>query len=287
MDRLRQALGKGIAEPDEEIFLVFSQTIPSQNLGFVGAKATALDLTVAGKDLSIIQSPGLLSSNRKEGTTGAVLLKITPLFADWVCNPANILSQCGVLQSGSHVLELGSGISGIISLVLGPRVRQYVATDQEYVLKTLRQNIANNLEHFQSSSSSRPRKKADPKLKLMPNIVVRALDWETDSLTKLYSDIGLQGEEDIIDLIISCDCIYNESLVDPLVNTCKEICSLAPASKPTVCVIAQQLRSPDVFEKWLIAFHKYFQVWRVPDDLLIDGLKEDSGFVLHMGILRP
>jgi hypothetical protein len=54
-----------------EAFLLFSQSIPSHNLGFVDAKATDLDVPVAGKQLSIHQSPGLLSSNRKAGTTGA------------------------------------------------------------------------------------------------------------------------------------------------------------------------------------------------------------------------
>lgn len=54
-----------------ESFLLFSQELPSQDLGFVDAKATTLELTVAGKDLTIHQSPTLLSSNRGGGTTGA------------------------------------------------------------------------------------------------------------------------------------------------------------------------------------------------------------------------
>jgi hypothetical protein len=54
-----------------ESFLLFSQRIPSHNLGFIDPKAQTIDLTLAGKDISIRQSPGLLSSNRKEGTTGA------------------------------------------------------------------------------------------------------------------------------------------------------------------------------------------------------------------------
>lgn len=189
-----------------------------------------------------------------------------------------------MLPSGaSHVLELGCGISGIISLVLAPRVEMYIATDQEYVLKHLRQNIAENME-TQSTSKSR-KKKADSKTHSSSNIVVRALDWETDDIHNLYHDIGLQGEEGI-DLIISCDCIYNEALVEPLVNACKDICSLAPASKPTAVCVAQMLRSPDVFEAWLTAFHRYFHIWQVPDEFLDDGLKEDTGFILHIGSLR-
>jgi len=214
-----------------------------------------------------------------------VVWKITPLFADWICGDANILVQCGVLPPTSHVLELGCGISGIISLVLAPKVLQYIATDQEYVLKHLRQNIADNLEQVQPTAKSR-RRKAESTSHPLSNIIVRDLDWETDNLDNFYHDIGLQGEEESIDLIISCDCIYNEALVDPLVNACKDICRLAPASKPTGCVVAQQLRSPDVFEAWLIAFHKHFHVWQIPDEFLDDGLKENSGFIVHIGVLR-
>ncbi|TID20501.1 hypothetical protein E6O75_ATG05265 [Venturia nashicola] len=268
-----------------ETFLVFTQTIPSQNLGFIDSKSTILNLTVAGRDLNIAQSPGLLSSDRNQGTTGAVVWKITPLFADWICGHANILARCGVLPSGtSHVLELGSGISGIISLVLAPRVKMYLATDQEYLLKYLRQNITDNT-NSQPTSKSR-KKKAESKAHTpSSNIIVRALDWETDDVHDLYHEIGFQGTESI-DLIISCDCIYNEALVEPFVNICKDICRLAPTSKPTVCVVAQMLRSPEVFEAWLIAFHKHFHVWQVPDEFLDDGLKEGTGFILHIGILR-
>lgn len=56
--------------------------------------------------------------------------------------------------------------------------------------------------------------------------------------------------------------------------------------KPTICVITQQLRSPDVFEAWLTDFMAAFSVWSVPDAMLTDGLKENSGFVVHVGVLR-
>lgn len=54
-----------------ETFFLFSQALPSQDLGSVDSKATLLELTVGGKDFLINQSPTVLSSNRAEGTTGA------------------------------------------------------------------------------------------------------------------------------------------------------------------------------------------------------------------------
>lgn len=84
---LREAVGQEIEDPEEglnclanaqilslnvtETFLLFSQSIPSQNLGFVDSKASILDITVGNRDLTIHQSPTILSSNRGGGTTGA------------------------------------------------------------------------------------------------------------------------------------------------------------------------------------------------------------------------
>ena len=54
-----------------ETFLLFSQAIPSQDLGFVDPKAKTLDLIIGSRDFVIHQSPTLLTSHRGEGTTGA------------------------------------------------------------------------------------------------------------------------------------------------------------------------------------------------------------------------
>ena len=59
------------AKVSVESFLLFSQSIPSQNLGFVDPKATVLDLIINDRDLNIRQSPTILSSTRSGGTTGA------------------------------------------------------------------------------------------------------------------------------------------------------------------------------------------------------------------------
>lgn len=297
-----------------ESFLLFSQSIPSQDLGFVDSKATALDLTVNGRDLTVHQSPTILSSNRGGGTTGAgefgpsperwlhakyfvysVVWKITPLLASWMTSSASLLFKHGVLDSNATALELGCGISGILALSLGPLISSYILTDQEYVLKLLNQNLSENQEDTSSSIKGRkaaPRPKrgsaSTAQQKDRTNISARSLDWETDEVTTSLTGSELKKS---FDVAIACDCIYNDALIEPLVQTCVDVCRLRDLEeedgmKPTVCVIAQQLRSADVFEGWLTAFHKAFRVWRVPDEELIDGLKSDSGFVIHVGILR-
>ncbi|RDL38826.1 Uncharacterized protein BP5553_03166 [Venustampulla echinocandica] len=292
-------LGQEIDDPEEESFLLFSQSIPSQNLGFVDSKATTLELTVGDRDLVIHQSPTILSSNRGGGTTGAVVWKITPRFASWIASPSNLLFKTAILAPNSSLLELGCGISGIIGLALSPHVASYVLTDQQYVMKLLNQNLEENHQAKPRLASKGQKRMANPKKGSASinksqvtnnNIVTQTLDWETDEVTIPPALEGKSGFE----AVIACDCIYNDNLIKPLVQTCVDACKLRhgiahtadDVGNPTVCIVAQQLRSAEVFEGWLKEFHKAFRVWRIPDEELIDGLKSDSGFVIHVGILR-
>ena len=248
--------------------------------------------------------------------------KITPLFAEWLCAPRNPLFATGVLTAQSAVLELGCGISAVIGLVLAPRVGRYVLTDQPYVARFVEQNIAANYhDHHQhqdrsskaagkarkaksggassSSSSAAAQAVQHQHLRFAP------LDWELDAVTASLAGDDAPGG---FDVVVACDCIYNEALIDPLVSTCVDVCRLGRPRprrfeggvvdegeeageegedpRPCVCVVGQQLRDPEIFEQWLVRFARDFRVWRVPDALLTDGLRSDSGFVVHIGILR-
>jgi hypothetical protein len=224
-----------------------------------------------------------------------VVWKITPLVAAWIISSDNPLFRHHVLHSNSSVLELGCGISGIIGLSLGPIVQQYILTDQDYIMKYLNQNLVNNMPTTSGSANrSRKSKARSPKgqdpAPVSSNITTQSLDWETDDVSSVV--IKLEEGSRSFDIIIACDCIYNDALISPLVQTCADLCQLrriqsdVSGAEPTVCVIAQQLRSAEVFEGWLKAFHNVFRVWRLPDAVLTSELASNSGFVVHLGVLR-
>ncbi|KAF3767741.1 hypothetical protein M406DRAFT_328799 [Cryphonectria parasitica EP155] len=279
-----------------EVFLLFSQSRPqAQNLGFVDPRATTLELTINGRDLAVTQSPAVLSSNRAGGTTGAVVWKVTPLFASWLSSGAgssgsssnsssNVLARAGLLTSASTILELGCGVSALVGLATAPLVRRYILTDQQYVARFVEQNIEQNRRSLPTRAAG-------------DNLTFHALDWELDTPTPALC---------VPDLVVACDCIYNEALITPFVQTCADACRLRSSEnergggggggsgtdrnvverRPCVCVVAQQLRDPDVFEGWLKeSMRKGFRVWRVPDAELPEGLRTSSGFVVHIGIL--
>lgn len=258
----------------------------------VDPKSPLLEISIAGRDFTLSQSPGILQSARGGGTTGAAVWKSSVLLAEWMAWPPNPLFSSGSVES---ILELGTGISGLIPLVVAPKARRVAATDQAYVMKALRTNIQANITANTMSAVSKQKRKSGKSSHWAPreqqsNIETFALDWENDDVSSVLSANGL---EDGVELLVACDCVYNYALIDPLVQTCIDVCKMRLREKDgdlpaqsTFCVIAQQLRQPEVFEQWLKTFHQYFRVWRVPDDLLSGGLKAGCGFVVHVGVLR-
>ena len=220
--------------------------------------------------------------------------KITPVFAEWIASPGNVLFKESILGSSSVVLELGCGISGIVGLTLSPKIGLYVATDQDYVMKLLRQNIAENSHRSASTRAKHVKAAQSPRAPAATTPLRMApLDWESHTVSPellgLSSNDASSAGHSGIDALIACDCVYNDSLIEPLVLTCVESCQLRqgqPNRMPTICIMAQQLRSADVFQAWLNCFHSYFRVWRVPDSFLMESLKEGSGFTVHIGISR-
>lgn len=179
----------------------------------------------------------------------------------------------------------------MVGLLLGPKISRYVLTDQPYVAKLVEQNLEENRGILSSrpgntrGSRSRARKTkgVDPAVSVPASLIFRSLDWETDT-----ADSSLTGSDDVrsFDAIIACDCIYNEALIEPFVQTCADICKLRTDDTPCLCIVGQQLRDSDVCEAFLDRFGRDFDVWRVPDSRLVEGLRADSGFAVHVGILK-
>lgn len=68
---LTAALGDEVHDADEETFLLYAQPAASRDLGFVDPRAASVCVSVAGRDVTVRQSPAVLASSRPGGTTGA------------------------------------------------------------------------------------------------------------------------------------------------------------------------------------------------------------------------
>lgn len=251
----------------------------------VDAQAEELELSIEGRDFTIRQSPGVLQSTRAGGTTAAAVWRICVHLCEWLASSTNPLYLQNVLDQNSVVIELGSGISGLVPSILSPRVGRMLATDQQYAIKLLAENVDANRPKSKKGSKAARLRSAVKTIEVLP------LDWEQDDIEAF---LRTQELESGVDAIVVCDCVFNYALIQPLVRTCAEICQVRQENesanekmpKPTLCIIAQQLRQPDVFENWLREFILAFRVWRFPDNVLTPALRGSSGYVVHIGVLR-
>lgn len=176
---------------------------------------------------------------------------------------------------------------------MSPLVSRYVLTDQTYVARLVEKNLEENLVISKKSSQKRRGKPAAATAN-PTKLCFKPLDWELDEVTP-----SLTGSPDVtsFDTVIACDCIYNDALIEPLVQTCADACGLRnrgedvgaeseETATPSMCIVAQQLRDPEIFEGWIKEFNKHFRVWRVPEDMLSQELRANTGFVVHIGVLR-
>jgi hypothetical protein len=272
-----------------ETFDLFSQAMSTGDLGMLDPKAASIDLTIRGRDFTLAQSPGLLQSDREGGTTGAAVWATSVRVAQWIADPENVLFKQNVLGTTSSVLELGSGISGVVGCMLAPKVERLILTDQQYTLKLLKENVTTNTVTMSTLKGKKQTKGSSHKDHQRSNIVIEPLDWETDSIAPFLTSNGLTTG---VDVVLACDCIYNYALIEPFTQACADICRVRQQAseldelQPTMCVVAQHLRQPDVFEEWAEVFLRTFRTWRVPSELLGEALGEGSGFSVHVAVLR-
>lgn len=251
---------------EEHIFELFVTRVDAEHdhgLGFIQRKDGILQLTVADHDLEITQSLSLLNSKIVSSTTGAVAWKVSPLLVEWLLTPRTVLHS--LIRSQTTVVELGSGIAGIVASIIGPKISRYLATDQAHLLKLARQNIERNL--IKPNTKTRNHE---------THIETVEYDWEyikeTLSNLSMIKGIGDYG------LVIACDTIYNDFLIPHFVNALSAVLrEMGPGAR---VILAQQLRSDQILEAVLNQLlNAGFVLWNIPENKLSNDLQH--GFVIH------
>ncbi|KAL7418780.1 Ribosomal protein lysine methyltransferase [Cryptotrichosporon argae] len=191
--------------------------------------------------VSVSQDIGALKG--RKGDTGSVLWRSTLHLARRLLSDARFGAR-GILDPAAaaraHVVELGAGI-GVLPVLVHALFGGWTATDQPGNLGVIRRNVGG----------------------LGPAVRVDALDW-LDVATRCRRtctwrdvDLGFWPAQHDADangdagggkggLVIAVDCIYNEHLVGPFVDT------LAALAGPGVVVwVVAELRSADVITHFL------------------------------------
>lgn len=261
-------------------------------------------------NLVIDQSITSLNSSKdnNNSTTGYVLWSITPFFIKWLLySPSGEMFRYGMKDvpiiyskddeqkidnditnldipsllntkndsRKASVIELGSGISGILPITLGNYVDKYIATDQRGILNKLKENITGNMSQLPlrsvksvtlgmddiplSDNTNDDELVAIPR-RIKPRLCleVQPIDWETFNLnqtteSKLYpylEEIKHEGAGTVY--VLAMDVIYNDFLIKPFLETIKQLQSYYTDSQQTVvCLVGIHLRSQEVVTTFL------------------------------------
>ncbi|KAK9455278.1 hypothetical protein V1511DRAFT_499975 [Dipodascopsis uninucleata] len=200
----------------------------------------------------------------------------------------------GLLVPPSENVETGS--------VISPGT--YIATDQDHIIPLLKKNISKNISAIESLVHERHKsvnllssdtiefvvgdnnriscKRTDStnKICIDSSIEVIPLDWErasqdvTDLKSAIFQNIH-DGQEEEFDIILACDTIYNDYLIDPFVRTIKML-----AGPKTSVIIGIQMRSHDVLEQFLNrSLEVGFRIWSVKGESLSEKMRD--GFAVY------
>ncbi|CCK67981.1 S-adenosylmethionine-dependent methyltransferase KNAG_0A02920 [Huiozyma naganishii CBS 8797] len=242
--------------------------------------------------ITVNQSITSLNSSQvnNNSTTGYVLWSITPFFLKWLLysksaaflrvndggassvkllNSEESISVPSIMGDNVGIIELGSGISGILPTVMGNYVATYIATDQRGILKKLKSNIKDNLLQLNrrcivSSSLHVDQSTDSDDLNIISNrcqLEVEPIDWETfhltdQTLSKLYPYLSKLKDQAETVYIIALDVIYNDFLIAPFLTALRQLLDYYRKSNPERSIrvralVGIQLRSQEVVTSFL------------------------------------
>lgn len=212
-----------------------------------------------------------------------------------------------IITPESSVLELGSGIAGLLAVSVGVNVKKWVCTDIETMLKGLRENIRDNLPESWTEARDGVFEQGTSKKRVIAKkrgkssgaseqgiafsskrIEVGCLNWETDDIEH-HPSLTENGRFLPLDLLVCSDCVYNYDLIPPLVSVLVAASQQSyRAGKLPKALVVLEVRSEDVLETWLKEFHTYFHCGRLRIELLGQGWESNGGEtgVAFLGVLR-
>lgn len=115
----------------------------------------------------------------------------------------------------------------MLAMLLSPLCRSYTATDLYENLRLVSRNLELN-----QRAHNRPAKGTE--------LALEELDWVATSTSKAQVESILGGG---YDLVLAVDCIYNENLTGPFIETLSTLC---PEGGSTMALVVVELRSADV-----------------------------------------
>lgn len=177
----------------------------------------------------------------RDGTTGLKLWPASMALAEFIL-------QNNKVFKGKSILELGSGATGFVGMVLVKTCRPkkvYLSDCHEAVIETLIENVNQNLmscstDLMDKSLLIRQRLKINDE----PEIGVLNLPWE--DVEKHEDELKMVCEPEVM---IAADVVYDDTIFDALIKCMTRLFDGAGSS--TVFYLSQTVRNDKTYEKFV------------------------------------
>ncbi|WVN88817.1 uncharacterized protein L203_104031 [Cryptococcus depauperatus CBS 7841] len=233
---------------------------------------------VLGIDVQIHQD--LTALKGRKGETGSVLWRSSLHLARDILLQNYYPSTKPLLQfpllKDAHVLELGSG-TGLLAVLLSRLCGSYTASDKYDNLRLVQRNLelngVNNRIRGSPLTQKNDRDSKRPE-DVHTEVILEEIDWVDISKNKTrYQSESPNTKKIHYDVVLAVDCIYNEHLVQPFIDTLTTYC---PVGGRTVVWVVVELRSAEVLttflKSWLDDSNGRWTVVRLGDDAMGDWM---------------
>lgn len=221
------------------------------------------------------------AKDNNNSTTGYVVWSTTPFFLQWLLysEAGCVFAKGGLVEAEDDpdnesctipplfsfkdyseesptappnmVLELGSGVAGILCVALGNYVDKFVCTDQKALLSGLKRNIEANIDELslRSMTSTTLGFEKHRKTIYKTQLEVLDLDWEKFDTDPQKLPQLLRPEQPTTVYILSMDVVYNEFLINPYLKTLRGLLeAYAFLGHIPKAILGIQLRDQDVIQ---------------------------------------
>ncbi|KAA1075308.1 hypothetical protein PGT21_033498 [Puccinia graminis f. sp. tritici] len=279
-------------------------TVPNRR---AARRAKACSSSQNGRDIQVELKQDIFATKYRSGDTGSIVWRASIHLAEFLwyellfpSTPEAPLvgpsEQDGAkdergfldmkrLTGLGRILELGAGTGSLGILCAGmfpPESRaSWTVSDQFDLLAIIARNFSHNQIGF-STSGPRGSDREESGVRFS----VEEIDWvEVEKQWLKTQDIHqprVQGNETKADrrarydLILAVDCLYNESLILPLLRTIDHLASVesdgcCSRTGPTLVIVLSELRSSEVVESFVrhwLALGPTWSIFRLPSSLL-------------------
>ncbi|OAV90754.1 hypothetical protein PTTG_00024 [Puccinia triticina 1-1 BBBD Race 1] len=276
-----------------------------------GRKAKTSSSSQGGREIEVELKQDIFATKYRSGDTGSLVWRASIDFAEllWYellfpsphapSGPGEDEDTCwrgfldmARLTESSRILELGAGTGSLAILCAGmfPSASRasWTASDQFDLLTIIARNLAHNRIAFSTGSGSQEEPHARYTIEEIDWLAVETQWLKTQGHPRLATSEPADCSSKRYDLILAVDCLYNESLILPLLRTIdhfgsvqEEPCS-SGVNGPTLVLVVSELRSSDVVEAFVrhwLALRPAWTLCRLP----IQSLRPE----LNLNLAKP